>query len=150
MIRELRDVLWIGDSTLTSEIMPAGEYFIGDLCYVLDSRWGEVCDKIIDGDEVLEGRFELRDGLEFAVFSTCFGDGVYEDGAGNEYGVDSGSIGCVKVEDIDASCSKKDLHQIGRVVRFDTPFIVRVLSDGGRWYANTYKLCFGEVEIETA
>jgi hypothetical protein len=42
----------------------------------------------------------LEDGRKFILFSTAYGDGSYNDFAGNSYGVDSGTIGAIKVEDI--------------------------------------------------
>lgn len=80
--------------------MKAGKYYVGDLCYVLGDRWTEVCDLIIVDHNCLDGEFELKDGTKFAIYGTAYGDGVYPDQHGNEYPVDSGSIGCVLVEDI--------------------------------------------------
>ena len=31
-------------STEYTATFPAGEYYIGDLCYVMHAEWGEVCD----------------------------------------------------------------------------------------------------------
>jgi hypothetical protein len=80
--------------------MKAGKYFIGDLCYVLGDRWDEVCSLIIIDHSCLDGEFELSDGTKFAIYGTAHGDGVYPDQRGNGYPVDSGSIGCVLVDDI--------------------------------------------------
>ena len=33
----------------------AGEYWVGDLCYVLGDRWDEVCNLIINGREIVNG-----------------------------------------------------------------------------------------------
>jgi hypothetical protein len=75
--------------------MKAGKYWVGDLCYVLKDRWSEVCELIIVNSKCLDGIFTLKDGTEFAIFSTAYGDGEYPDQFGHHYGVDSGSIGCV-------------------------------------------------------
>jgi hypothetical protein len=80
--------------------MQAGQYYVGDLCYVLGDRWDEVCDLIIDGHKCLDGVFTLKDGTQFGIFSTAHGDGFYTDQEGREYPVDSGSIGCVLVSSI--------------------------------------------------
>jgi hypothetical protein len=80
--------------------MKAGKYYVGDLCYVLGDRWTEVCDLIIVDHNCLDGEFELKDGTKFAIYGTAYGDGVYPDQHGNGYPVDSGSIGCVLVDDI--------------------------------------------------
>ena len=44
-------------------MMPAGKYYIGDLCYVMtDDEWREICAIIIKGNQCLDGEFELPDG----------------------------------------------------------------------------------------
>ena len=79
--------------------MPSGQYYIGDLCYVLSDRWTQVCDQTIEGRSVKEGKFTLPDGTEFVLFSTAYGDGTYNIN-GTDIGVDSGLIGCVLLSDI--------------------------------------------------
>ena len=60
--------------------MPAGKYYIGDLCYVMsDAEWEEFCSITIDGHNVIDGEFQLKDGRRFATYGTAFGDGVYSD-----------------------------------------------------------------------
>ena len=80
--------------------MKAGKYYVGDLCYVLGDRWDEVCDLIIVDHKCLDGEFELKDGTKFAIYGTAYGDGFYSDQQANGYPVDSGSIGCVLVDQI--------------------------------------------------
>lgn len=80
--------------------MKAGKYYVGDLCYVLGDRWDEVCDLIIVDHKCLDGEFELKDGTKFAIYGTAYGDGFYGDQHANGYPVDSGSIGCVLVDQI--------------------------------------------------
>jgi hypothetical protein len=95
--------------------MIKGEYYIGDLCYVLHEAWDEVCDLIIEDNKRVDGEFTLSDGRRFACYSTKYGDGTYQDQGDNEYWVDSGTIGCILMEDINLSV---DGNQImgGRVV----------------------------------
>lgn len=97
-----------------------GKYWIGDLCYVMDDKWDEVCDAMIDGHDVKEGGFVLKDGTEFAMFNTAWGDGTYLDNSGHEYPVDSGGIGIIKFDDVTAA----NVHvELGRIVEFKSPFI---------------------------
>ena len=119
-------------------MMKSGQYYIGDLCYVLDDRWDEFCSLTIVGDRVLDGEFNLRDGTRFATFTTRWGDGCYRDQQGREYGVDAGLIGCVAVEDIAAT----ELANIknGHIVEFVQPF--STWSAGG-------EIRFGTVLIDT-
>jgi hypothetical protein len=77
------------------------DYYVGDLCYVLHDEWDEVCQLTINHDRAIGGEFNLKDGRRFAMYNTMYGDGTYHDQQGNEYGVDSGSIGCILMEDID-------------------------------------------------
>ena len=82
-------------------MMPAGNYYVGDLCYVLHEVWDEVCGIMFkDTDSGNNGEFTLKDGRRFAVYGTRWGDGTYSDQYGNRYGVDAGIIGCILVSDI--------------------------------------------------
>ena len=115
-------------------MMPAGKYYVGDICYVLHEVWDEVCDLIGN-----DGEFTLKDGRRFACYGTVYGDGCYRDQYGSEYGVDAGVIGCIKLEDIDMA----DLSNFttgGQIRNFATEF--KTGSDNGNIF-------FGEVLIPT-
>lgn len=84
-------------------MMPAGKYYVGDLCYVMHPQWKEVCDILFanrDDNGCNEGEFTLANGVRFAIYNTEFGDGTYPDDEGNFYPVDAGCIGCIRVEDV--------------------------------------------------
>ena len=100
--------------------MPAGTYWVGDLCYVMRDRWSEFCDITISDHECLSGEFILSNGTRFASYRTAWGDGSYTDTYYNSYGVDAGLIGCILVSDI----SKEQLENLdlGHVHVFDKPF----------------------------
>ena len=119
-------------------MMKAGTYYIGDLCYVMHDRWDEFCSLTCSGNRVLDGEFNLADGTRFATFTTMYGDGTYKDELGNEYPVDAGLIGCVRVEDI----APEELANIvnGRVVEFVRDFTT--FSSGG-------VISIGTVSIDT-
>ncbi len=122
--------------------MPAGRYFIGDLCYCLHDVWNEFCELTIRGERCLEGEFVLQDGRRFASFATAYGDGEYLSSINTSHSVDSGSIGCIRVEDIrDNEYTPEFLAKLGAFVEFDQPF--EVSNDQGM-------LTFGHVQIETA
>ena len=96
--------------------MKAGKYYIGDLCYVLSNEdWDEVCELTINGYECISGEFQFKDGRQFAMYNTKYGDGVYKDQFGNEYSVDSGSIGCILVEHI-TKREYDNLEELGNIV----------------------------------
>lgn len=122
--------------------MPAGRYYVGDLCYVMHPEWNECCDLFFAGRTdhgCNEGEFNLKDGRRFANFNTAYGDGEYRSSIGTSHGVDSGSIGCIRVDDIrDTTCG--DIASLGAIVDFDRDF--DVYSEGGVLY-------FGHVAIDT-
>lgn len=114
--------------------MPAGTYYVGDLCYVMHNEWDEVCDLMFkDNPNGTSGRFTLTDGRIFAIYFTAIGDGCYYDQNGHLYGVDSGTIGCILMEGIEPS-------NFGNVVTFDEDFETSA-KDG--------VLSFGHIRIET-
>ena len=82
--------------------MRSGTYYVGDLCYVMHPQWKEVCDLMFaTGDNtVLDGEFNLANGVRFTLHSTAYGDGTYLDQQGRKYPVDAGLIGCIRVEDV--------------------------------------------------
>lgn len=123
--------------------MPAGKYYIGDLCYVMHDEWDECCNLFFPTNQSgrgVEGEFQLRDGRRFASFGTAYGDGTYDSNLGTEHMVDSGSIGCIRVEDIQDK-TYDNIESLGAVVEFKEPFEVKKVSLG--------LLKFGHVEIET-
>lgn len=107
--------------------LPAGIYYVGDLCYVVDdNEWREYCDRSFpngDNDEVV-GVFQASSGVSYAMFGTMHGDGVYVDNYNNEYPVDSGSIGCIPVSEVWNALDDPNIKRLGNVVTFTEPFKV--------------------------
>lgn len=123
-------------------MMPAGKYYVGDLCYVMHAEWDEVCGLFFAGRKdhgCNEGEFNLKDGRRFACFNTAWGDGEYYDQQGRSYGVDAGSIGCILLDDIDM-LNESNFLRGGNIIDFDQPF--KVDSEDG-------KISFGSVVIDT-
>jgi hypothetical protein len=119
--------------------MPAGKYYVGDLCYVIGDEWQQVCSLIIQGEKLVDGEFELPDGRRFAIYSTRWGDGEYYDQYGHTYSVDAGSIGCILMSDIRAN-KYDNLLDLGAILEFTEPF--ETGSQGGQ-------LKFDHVLIDT-
>lgn len=147
----------------------ANLYFIGDLCYVLDDAdWQTFCAVTDTRQEMLDGIREAEEnedcydcenflnseefdfaidgsGRPFAAFSTKYGDGVYNDGDGNPYSVDSGTLGCIKVSDIRNKEKLQyalenglgHLHDMG-----EDFYLCQCIYDDG-------VIVFGHVEIDT-
>lgn len=121
--------------------MKAGTYYIGDLCYVLEKEWDLVCSVVIEGETVKEGEMQLPDGREFSTYCTTFGDGSYLDQYERNFDVDSGTIGCIKVQDIDSELlDEVKKINLGQIVNFDRDFTTG--KEGGIIY-------FGTVSIDT-
>lgn len=114
-------------------MMPAGKYYIGDLCYVMHEEWDEVCSLFFKGNtngSCNQGEFVLKDGRRFAGYNTKWGDGEYRDQFNNRYLVDSGCIGCILVSDI-VEMDKRNID-LGNVIKmtkeFDTSNIDGLIS----------------------
>ena len=107
-------------------MLPAGKYYVGDLCYVMHDEWDEVCNLFFEGRDdhgCNEGEFNLKDGRRFASFNTKFGDGSYYDQFGDEYGVDGGLIGCIALNDIDLT-NDDNFIRGGQIIEFRSDFTV--------------------------
>jgi len=132
-----------------------GLYYIGDLCYVLNNTdWDEVCDLVIDGNECIGGEFMLTKNFpttrSFAMYNTKFGDGVYYDQFGNRYSVDSGSIGCIRVDQTTKGKDLEEMKRLGAVVEMLHPFdtcsteegLIKIgsttIDTGGEWNEDEY------------
>jgi len=88
------------------------QYIIADPCYVIGD-WGAFGVATNDFDRC-NGRFTLKDAVGTVVVchNTAYGDGVYEDGEGNEYPVDAGLLGCILADQITGnSASLGHLHE---------------------------------------
>lgn len=121
--------------------MPAGTYYIGDLCYIIrDELWQEVCDKFF-GD--IGDTLTLSDGRRIAMMSTAYGDGTYYDQHSNVYDVDSGTLGCVAVDipNLEFDAFGHAVFEGDNYFKFDEPFIID-------YQIGT--VVFGNVRIDTS
>lgn len=139
--------------------LTAGEYYVGDPCYVLEDRlYYDVVLPALhaypesqlpeDLDDVVDylDNYRIKQkslmhirGRKCVVFSTEWGDGEYQDQLGNVYGVDSGLIACIPVELLTEEVLKI-AHNLGRVQMFEQDFVC-----GSE---NAY-LTFGDIVIDT-
>ena len=124
--------------------LPAGTYYVGDLCYVVpDADWPEFCDRMFPGDDsYVIGVFEDREGINYASFGTKYGDGEYVDNRGARYGVDSGSIGCIPLCALPADLNLAEVLRLGNIVDLDKAFEVGYDDETGA-------ITFGHLEIVT-
>jgi hypothetical protein len=99
-------------NTYTPVTLPPGKYWIGDLCYVMESRWGDFCEKLQTHDGTdHNGEIEIE-GLKLWYHFTELGDGIFPalkntlpnaqvpDGG---FFVDAGLIGIVPFDLTDSS-----------------------------------------------
>ena len=119
--------------------MPAGQYYIGDLCYVMHDKWETVCSMILFDNHMMDGEHVLNNNIPFACYGTRWGDGEYFDQQNNRYLVDAGLIGCIRNEDIFLYGEHND-SSLGNIITFNEPF--KTGSEEGIIY-------FGHVEIDT-
>lgn len=120
--------------------MPAGTYYVGDLCYVMNnSEWDEICKMLASGYDLVEGEFTLSDGRKFAMYGTAYGDGSCLCTNGDDLGVDSGSIGCIKLDDLNVY-DVQNMVKLGTVISFEQEFETS---------NNQGIIRFGTVEVDT-
>ena len=124
----------------STQTLPKGEYYIGDLCYVMtDSEWSEVCKLTIKGRECLSGVFTLPDGRKFAMYGTAYGDGTYQSNENTFHSVDSGTIGCILKSDIAANkYIPEHIEELGCFKMFSKD--VTTGSDGSTIYFNDFTI----------
>jgi hypothetical protein len=115
--------------------LPAGKYWIGDPCYVIDDTlWDEfVKVSLHNHKSVPVTEFE---GLEMFADGTSYGDDVYPGTNGFEYGVDSGMLSVVPV----ALCENAHAEDCGTFVEFKKPF--EAYEENGVFH-------FGHIDIDT-
>jgi hypothetical protein len=129
---------WKFDSNL-KQTLPAGKYWIGDICYCLPE---EIYDNIFGGVGGYDGGFYThKDGGFFMVDSTAYGDGCYEGSDGFGYGVDAGIIGIVSEKLIDMT---NEALYGGKIHTFDKP--VTCKFKGGKF---TFEAGYHWLEINT-
>lgn len=124
------------------KLLPAGEYFIGDLCYIVpNDYWNDLCDQWFDKTkDGVVAQYTQKDETLITVyaFSTAYGDGTYVGSDGFKYGVDAGLIGIMPVtSEVKYEGREGDLYTR---VKFDKEFMIAT---------NGETLVFGDIVIET-
>jgi hypothetical protein len=104
----------------------------------MSKEWDEVCSLTIDGNDCKEGVFTLEDGRKFGILHTAYGDGTYPSSTGHDIGVDSGTIGCIRTEDI--RVVEDGYLELGNIVEMKYEFTP---------YAKDGVLYFGDVVVNT-
>lgn len=128
--------------------MPAGLYYIGDLCYVMDytednyDEWDEFCAMTTEGNNCLNGHFTMKDGRTFVSFSTRYGDGEYPCSHSSNLRVDAGLIGCISLNNLKTVRTIGELNTLGTVQDFKEPFECTCDEQG--------VMQFGHITVDTS
>lgn len=107
----------------SAELGP-GKYFIGDICYALETDtyrqiWGH--------------KFQYEDGcyedFGFAVAGTMYGDGCYNGTDGVSYGVDAGVLGITNISK-QQRYDNAELNRLGKIVDVKESISMERLENG--------------------
>jgi hypothetical protein len=124
-------------------MLPAGKYYIGDLCYVMTNEdWKLFCGHTLYPERF--GELFIRENCKIACYRTAYGDGHYYDQQEKEYCVDSGTISAMLFNEIkgkEYNTRLKDFCELGQIYHFDKPF---------KTGYNKGVIFFGNVKIDTA
>jgi hypothetical protein len=121
--------------------LPAGKYYIGDPCYVFnDETWDTLIEK--HWDSMRHGEIFELNGQQLWMHSTKFGDGVYDDQNGTEYGVDAGLLGIVPIALIEDPAGEEN----GTVLEFQRSVVVSY--DNGTFYIGNITIKTGDDDLD--
>jgi hypothetical protein len=111
-----------------SKTLPAGTYYIGDLCYALSD---DVYDNVFGDAGYESGIYAEKDSDRvFLVNGTAYGDGEYPGSDGNRFAVDAGIIGI---------CSQSLMEKSGdggHVYTFTSPVHCTFKRDGRFFFSD--------------
>jgi hypothetical protein len=91
---------------------PAGEYYIGDACYVLDRELYLFVINYID-------YFITNGNYTIGLFSTSCGNGFYKDTKSRPYCVDGGNISIIPIQLVN---DRKKGEELGIIIKFENEF----------------------------
>jgi hypothetical protein len=124
---------WIANAD-GSFTLPAGKYYIGDLCYAekLSDVWNDFCIMFFSQPHGVVA------GIEFFAAGTAYGDGEYAGSNGFGFPVDAGLIGIISAKHLTAADKDKDYINV-----FEFKDAFKVSASAGIFY-------FGNIVIDTA
>jgi hypothetical protein len=118
-------------SKLFKTTLPAGTYYIGDLCYALDDT---LYDKVF-GPQYECGLFTSLANPKHVFMMGNTDDGLYRGTDGKEYPVDAGIIGIASEATLDP---KKAPYDGGSLYTFTSPVSVKLKEDKFIFYGEKY------------
>jgi hypothetical protein len=133
----------------TSVLLPEGEYYIGDLCYVIKDEWDQLVNLYWESHKkdpeqtihklTIKNEEYPSKTLEVLMFYTG-SDGTYQlKQANNQYPlcVDSGTVGIVKTTQLNQQ-TLMEAKSLGHIERFEKEFVVS---------SHTNTIYLGDLEI---
>lgn len=127
--------------TTKTKVLPAGEYYVGDLMYAAEADdW--LFEAAWTPDRGAPHFFTSPDGNHHGcAMRTALGDGVFFDQDGDSYCVDSGGLGAIAAEAINPD-DREHLAGLGFFITYAEPFSCT--------YTEEYGICsFGNFHIKT-
>lgn len=109
--------------------LKAGTYWVGDLWYVFKDHnlWMGVVNRFTDAETIAGERCAAvfqSNGVSLGMAATAYGDGVYLDTHGNNFPVDSGTLGCIPLWAVEKFADKRFDPSFGVIQDFPDDFIV--------------------------
>ncbi len=102
--------------------LPKGKYYVGDPCYLLESKDYDTLVEAICAEDTNKIQKVFKD-FKMYVHSTRFGDGVYASNIKTAFFVDSGMLGCFKINIKSLTKEKfKNLERLGAFIEFEKDF----------------------------
>ena len=133
--------------------LPAGEYYIGDLCYVLPNQWDEICKHLYkDNLNPLPQWVKLEGKVPLEMVVVVIGDdgGYRELESGKILPVDSGTIGCIWTKYIDPSLLE-EAKRLGLIITLESPTILSYHKKiDTKLNTETSSIHLGSLTIETS
>ena len=120
-------------------ILPPGEYYIGDPCYVISDNhdtWMEYVQEIYENVSPVPYKY-FKDKKIFC-HGTAYGDGVYFDQFDNNYGVDAGLIGATPTDICEIKKDDKNIKDLVVVHNFKKEF--ECFYEKGIFYIGHFKI----------
>lgn len=118
-------------SKLHKTMLPAGKYYIGDLCYALDCT---LYDKVF-GPHYAKGLYTSLSNPNHVFMMDNTWDGLYQGTDGKHYPVDAGIIGIASEATLDP---KKAPYTGGSLYTFTSPVSVKLKDDKFIFYGEKY------------
>lgn len=107
-------------------MLPAGDYWVGDPCYVFPNDTNQWQDLIEKADYFDKPKYVTLENIIVVAGSTAYGDGCYFGTNGFQYGVDAGLLGIIPMSTVNFLNPSKHSFELGTVEHFDSEFMVKI------------------------